>query len=606
MMTNENDIEQSLEEMEAEERDLEESLTEEVEGELSGPTAEFKALFDEAKIDDEDSEDEDSEYLDEEGIDPEQLLSASVSEDPDDDSLELSEVGITEEELLAANDSDDGLEMDGIEEGSSLSEAFEAMTEASGEAESEEPEDSPVDQMALVSDDSELGEFESAEIEEKEYIDADAVISIVESMLFSTDKALGIGALRQAFEGTNVKPDQIRRAIEQLQIDYADSKRGISLEEVAGGYQIRTKVDNMTYLRRINKGRPFKLSGPALEVLAIVAYKQPLVKAEVDQIRGVESGHLMRALMDKSLMRFAGKSELPGKPMLYETTKKFLDIFGLRSLKELPSLSEIDELIPEGIGEEEEKEKLSDVTDSMSVDGVTSYSEGEEELTKIAETLQGVDTSTEFFEDEKRRERERRDKERADGIREALDFDEEVSSKDKSWLARYDKKLEEIRLEEEAKAAALADTPETMEEDIVEVSSSDNEEGDIKVEATSTENTENTPLIANAEVEENLSTDFVDESAEIFAETATGVPSEDLMDNEANQVDDSEEIFALESVEEPIDTQAEKLSQAFGELSTAIDAFESEEGVSVDELSEEKESDISEASSENKPEDVEL
>lgn len=115
------------------------------------------------------------------------------------------------------------------------------------------------------------------------------------------------------------------------------------LEEVAGGFQIRTKPDNQKYLQRTVKGRPFRLSGPALEVLAIVAYKQPCTKAMVDEIRGVESGHLMRGLLDRGLMHFAGKSELPGRPMFYETTRKFLEIFSLRNINELPSLNEIDQ-----------------------------------------------------------------------------------------------------------------------------------------------------------------------------------------------------------------------------------------------------------------------
>src|SRR5204863_3661148 len=110
------------------------------------------------------------------------------------------------------------------------------------------------------------------------------------------------------------------------------------------------------------KGRSFRLSGPALEVLSIVAYKQPVIKSEIDQIRGVESGHLVRALMEKNIVRFAGKSELPGKPMLYATTKEFLELFGLRNIRELPTLSEIDELIPEGIGE------LSDVESEETLD----------------------------------------------------------------------------------------------------------------------------------------------------------------------------------------------------------------------------------------------
>jgi segregation and condensation protein B len=143
--------------------------------------------------------------------------------------------------------------------------------------------------------------------------------------------------------------------------------------------------------------------------------------------------------------------------MQYGTTRKFLEIFGLRNLRELPSLDEIDQLLPDGIGIEEEDEKLSDVTESLSEDYQGNYSEGEEELTKIEDTLEGIDTSSEFFEEEKRRQKEKRDRDRARDIREALDVGEEVEAKDVKWLERYDKKLEEMQAEKEAAEQAKAE-----------------------------------------------------------------------------------------------------------------------------------------------------
>jgi segregation and condensation protein B len=293
----------------------------------------------------------------------------------------------------------------------------------------------------------ELEGFESAEIEEEEFVETERIQSIVESLLFATDKPQSLAALKQAFKGTNVTGRHIKKALDTLAVEYAGAQRGIVLDEVHGGYQLRTKIDNMEYLRRLVKARTFRVSGPALEVLAITAYKQPMVKSEVDEIRGVESGHLMRGLMDRGLICFNGKSDLPGKPMLYGTTKKFLEIFGLRNLKELPSLSEIDDLLPEGIGDELiEKEKLSDITESMSQTiGNTSYSEGEEELEKINSQLAEIDTSSEFFETEKQRERDRRDQEKAQDIRERITLEEDVEARDLRWLERYEQKLEEAR-----------------------------------------------------------------------------------------------------------------------------------------------------------------
>ncbi|PIU00962.1 MAG: SMC-Scp complex subunit ScpB [Bdellovibrionales bacterium CG10_big_fil_rev_8_21_14_0_10_45_34] len=288
---------------------------------------------------------------------------------------------------------------------------------------------------------TELEAFESAEIEETEFIEASQVKSILESILFSTDKPLSFDLIHQAFKGSNVTRAELRSALESYQIDLADSQRGVTLEIVANGYQLRTKIDNQEYLKRMIKGRPFKVSGPALEVLSIVAYKQPIVKSEVDQIRGVESGHLLRALMDRGLIKFGERSDLPGKPMNYESTRKFLEIFGLRNLKELPSLSDIESLIPEGIDEVEEKPKLADLTDDLSMKAGVTYSEGEQELERITGQLTEISATTEFFEQEKIREKARKDKERAEDVKELLALGREVPFKDVRWLEKYEREL---------------------------------------------------------------------------------------------------------------------------------------------------------------------
>lgn len=291
---------------------------------------------------------------------------------------------------------------------------------------------------------TELDSFESVQIEELEFVEDEQIESIIESILFASDRPVSFASIQQVFKGTTVKKEKIKKAIEAIAVEYAGGRRGISLEEVTGGYQIRTKVDNMNFLKRTVKSRPFKLSGPALETLAIVAYKQPVVKIEIDQIRGVESGHLLRALMEKGLVSFEGKAEsLPGKPMQYGTTRRFLEIFGLRNLKELPTLSQIDELLPEGIGEEEtEKQTLAMVSDSLAEEVKTvSYSQGEEELGLIEEQLTSISTSSDFFEQEKQRQKLKRDEEKAQNIREALAVGEEVSKKDQNWLIRYEESL---------------------------------------------------------------------------------------------------------------------------------------------------------------------
>lgn len=320
------------------------------------------------------------------------------------------------------------------------------------ELEQKDPE-SVLEQIEFQVTDKDIIEDEP---KEEIFVDQEQLVSILESLLFATDKPLSVNSMAQVFVGTNIKKKQIRSAIEDMMGLYADLTRGVTLEEVSGGYQLRTKIDNSNFLKRLNKVRPFRLSGPALEVMAIIAYKQPIIKSEVDQIRGVESGHLVRALMEKGLVCFCGKSELPGKPMLYGTSRKFLDIFGLRNLKELPSLAEIEELLPDGIGEEEDEEGLADITDHLAEEATSTYSEGQEELEKIVDQINSIDTSTEFFEQEKQRQRDKRDRDRAANLREAMDLGELVEDKDMKWLKRYEEKLAEIEAEKIAQEEALA------------------------------------------------------------------------------------------------------------------------------------------------------
>jgi segregation and condensation protein B len=377
-------------------------------------------------------------------------------------SLELSEP-IEGEETLASFDVEEGMTSAPIEEPHLGGEESIRLTSADDQMGlfDGEGDDSDIlmssDDVAAGLGSMEAAEDESAEdesevdaagasdeeiYEETEFVDADQMVSIIESLMFSTDKPISVATIKQLFKGTNVRTKDIMRGVETLMSEYASPQRGVTLEEVHGGYQLRTKVDNAEFMKRMAKVRPFRLSGPALEVMAIVAYKQPITKHEIDEIRGVESGHLLRALMERGLVSFEGKSDLPGKPMTYGSTRKFLETFGLRNLKELPTLSEIEELLPEGIGDvEEEKETLADITDSMSQELVGTYSEGEEELLKINEQLQAVDTTTEFFEQEKQRERERRDRERAQDIRERIVLDDAVEEKDRRWLDRYEAKL---------------------------------------------------------------------------------------------------------------------------------------------------------------------
>lgn len=355
-------------------------------------------------------------------------------------------------------------------------EAEESVLEFAIEA--EDSELGLIDEDITIAAGTELDNFESVSIEDVEFIEDARLESIVESILFASDRPVSLAALKLIFKATNVKTDKIKRALELLAVEYASAGRGVTLEEVPGGYQLRTKVDNLEFLRGNLKTRTFKLSGPALEVLSITAYKQPIVKAEIDQIRGVESGHLLRALMEKGLVNFEGKSELPGRPMQYGTTKKFLEIFGLRNLKELPTLSQIDELLPEGIGEEENlaKPRLSDISETLASTSASSYSQGEEDLEKIQSQLQEISTSSEFFEIEKQKQKEKRDLEKAQNIREALTVGESVANRDLNWLKRYDEALMRGKVDQFEKEEIATVTTSDVSADVVDVFAEDSEE----------------------------------------------------------------------------------------------------------------------------------
>ena len=173
------------------------------------------------------------------------------------------------------------------------------------------------------------------------------ISSIVESLLLASDKPLKMSDFLSCM-GEEVKPSEIKNGLFELGKIYQNKARGISLREAAGGWQLITKDENKDYVRYLKKSRPFRLSKPALEVLSIIAYQQPCTRGEINQIRRTDSGHILRSLMDRDLAAFAGQSEQPGKPMMYKTTKKFLEVYGLKNLKNLPSLDNIkDEFLPE-------------------------------------------------------------------------------------------------------------------------------------------------------------------------------------------------------------------------------------------------------------------
>jgi len=157
----------------------------------------------------------------------------------------------------------------------------------------------------------------------------------LEALLFSTHHPLTAGRLAEmlALDTTKV----IRRAVKQLNAQYEQTGRAFRVEQVAGGYQLLTLPEHGELLKKLHQREiDAKLTKAALETLSIVAYKQPILRADVESIRGVACGETIRSLMEKHLVKISGRAELPGRPILYGTTKRFLELFGLNSLKDLP------------------------------------------------------------------------------------------------------------------------------------------------------------------------------------------------------------------------------------------------------------------------------
>ena len=135
--------------------------------------------------------------------------------------------------------------------------------------------------------------------------------------------------------------------VRELNESYEKEDRAFEIWEVAGGFQVRTSAEFSGYLQQLQRQRPLRLSQAALETLSIVAYKQPATRAEIEAVRGVDVGAVLRGLLERQLVRMAGHRDTPGRPMLYATTRRFLEVFGMGTLKELPSLRELDELARE-------------------------------------------------------------------------------------------------------------------------------------------------------------------------------------------------------------------------------------------------------------------
>ncbi len=180
--------------------------------------------------------------------------------------------------------------------------------------------------------------------------------SALEAILFLQHKPITLNRLRDLIDET-LEADTYKQAIAELMEAYAESGHGIEIAEISNGYVFRTKLEHRDMIRRMNEVTPVKMSQAMLEVLSITAFNQPVTREKIEDIRGVECGHHLRNLMEKKLVRIVGRSDAVGRPILYGTTREFLELFGMDTLKDLPALRDIEEMLPQNeVGAHEDEE----------------------------------------------------------------------------------------------------------------------------------------------------------------------------------------------------------------------------------------------------------
>ncbi len=196
---------------------------------------------------------------------------------------------------------------------------------------------------------------------------------IVEAVILASPEPIAPARIAAVLPRCN--PSQVRALVDELNAEYVESRRAFEIWEVAGGYQVRSLPEFAPYLKQIQKTRPLRLSPAALETLAVVAYRQPVTRAEIEQIRGVDAGAVLRTLLDRHLLRIAGHREVPGRPIVYATSRRFLEVFGLAKLGDLPTLRAIEALAEAG-DEEEGASGENDGERTVTIDLDADESEG--------------------------------------------------------------------------------------------------------------------------------------------------------------------------------------------------------------------------------------
>jgi segregation and condensation protein B len=176
--------------------------------------------------------------------------------------------------------------------------------------------------------------------------------AILEALLFASDVPLALDKIVELLKDQGLVKTELMAILANLREEYEKRQGGFCLQEVAGGYQFRTRPDLSFWVKRLKGAKTTMLTPAALETLAVIAYRQPVVKAEIDVVRGVDVGGVLKGLLERKLVRIVGRKDVPGKPILYGTTKIFLEVFNLNDISELPTLREMIELQKAAIHEQ--------------------------------------------------------------------------------------------------------------------------------------------------------------------------------------------------------------------------------------------------------------
>jgi len=209
----------------------------------------------------------------------------------------------------------------------------------------------------------------------------DDIKNIIESLLFVAEEPLTIDRLKKIIAGA--QSPELRGALDELAADYETRQGGFYLNHVAGGYQIRTRPEYKEWIKRMLQPKPLRLSKAALETLAIIAYKQPVIRSDVEHIRGVDCGGVLRVLLERKFIRVLGRKEIPGRPLIYATTKRFLEVFDLKNLKDLPTPKEIEEFgsaLAEEMDETDRDEEATEISGEDTEETVASSIPAESEI----------------------------------------------------------------------------------------------------------------------------------------------------------------------------------------------------------------------------------